>query len=167
MAVLRFGTERSAYHDSQRGTKKQLLAQSTVQILLALACGVGVTSLALVSSIFLTQVNIMEANGKPAQANISTVGWSSLALTLLLLLGGIMILTLFGFGFKRYPSSGMPIASVCSKAISAACHPMPGRYNEATEKLQYGVMGKLDDGSEVVGFSSTKVEPLVQGNHYS
>ena len=117
-------------------------------------------------SIFLTQVNVMDANGKPAMANISTVGWSSLSLTLLLLLGGIMILTVFGFGFKRYPSSGMPIASICSRAISAACHPKPGQYDEATKRLQYGVMGKSDDGREFVGFSSTNVEPLVQGNLY-
>ena len=109
----------------------------------------------------------MDADEKPARANISTIGWSTLALTLLLLLGGIMILTMFGFGLKRYPSSGMPIASTCSRAISAACHPMPGRHNEAIKKLQYGVVGKLDDGREVVGFSSTKVQTLVKGNFYS
>ena len=116
-------------------------------------------------SIFLAQINVVEANERPAFANISTVGWSSLALTLLLLLGGTMILTIFGLGFKRYPSTGMPIASTCSRAISAACHPMPGRYDEATEKLQYGVTGNINS-REVVGFSSMKVDPLIDGKRY-
>ena len=104
----------------------------------------------------------MDANGKLAEANINAVGWSTLSLTLLLLLGSIMILTVFGFGFKRHPSSEMPIASICSRAISAACHPRPGQYNEATKKLQYGVISKSDDGRKFVGFSSTKVERLVK-----
>ena len=72
-----------------------------------------------------------------------------------------MIITMFGFGFKRYPA-GMPIASTCSRAISAACHPLSGRYNEATEKLQYGLMGN----TVIVGFSSTEVEPLVEAGCY-
>ena len=116
-------------------------------------------------SIFLAQINVLEADGKPAP-KISAVGWSTLALTLLLSLGASMILTMFGFGFKRFPA-GMPIASTCSRAISAACHPLPGRHDEATQKLQYGIMGNLDDGRAVVGFSSTDVEPLIGGNRYS
>ena len=76
-----------------------------------------------------------------------------------------MILTLLGFGFLHY-SPGIPVSSSNSRAISAACHPLPGKFNESTKRLQYGVIAELDDGKYRVGFSSEEVKPLVAGDHY-
>ena len=117
-------------------------------------------------SIFVAQVNIYSID-EVLQVNesVNAIGWAELALTLLLTLGGAMILTILGFGFLRY-RRGMPIASSNSRAISAACHPVPGRFEESTERLQYGIISELGDGRYYVGFSSREVKPLVEGDYY-
>ena len=117
-------------------------------------------------SIFVAQVNIFSnSNTNNKLRTVDAVGWSGLALTLLLALGCIMILTLLGFGFLRY-KTGIPIASSNSRAISAACHPLPGKFSESTKRLQYGIIAELDDGRYRVGFSSEQIKPLVAGDHY-
>ena len=114
----------------------------------------------------MAQVNIYSIDDIFQQnQSVNAVGWSGLALTLLLVLGGLMILTLIGFGFLRY-RSGIPIASSNSRSISAACHPVPGKFKESTERLQYGIIAELGDGKYHVGFSSGDVKPLVAGDHY-
>ena len=114
----------------------------------------------------MAQVNIYSAGGTfLADQSVNAIGWSGLALLILLVLGGVMMLTAIGFGCLRY-RSGIPIASSSSRSISAACHPLPGRYRESTERLQYGIVGELGDGKYRVGFSSGDVKPLVEGDHY-
>ena len=115
-------------------------------------------------TIFVAQINVFNAQGV-SRVSQNAIGWSGLSLTLLLALGGTMILTLIGFGFFRY-GPGMPVTSSDSRAISAACHPAPGRFMESTEKLQYGVISDLGDGIYHVGFSSGEVRPLIAGEHY-
>ncbi|KAI4152881.1 MAG: hypothetical protein LQ340_002647 [Diploschistes diacapsis] len=117
-------------------------------------------------SIFVAQVNIYSIDGDlQVNESVNAIGWSELALTLLLTLGGAMILTILGFGFLRY-RRGIPIASSNSRAISAACHPVPGRFEESTQRLQYGIISELGDGRYHVGFSSREVKPLVEGDYY-
>ena len=117
-------------------------------------------------SIFVAQVDITNAFGNRQQdMSLNAIGWSGLALTLLLTTGGITILGGLALGFLRY-GPGMPIASSNSRSISAACHPVPGRPRESVEKLQYGVISELGDGRYHVGFSSEEIKPLVEGDHY-
>lgn len=117
-------------------------------------------------SIFFAQIDVYSFEGEFKQGESEiTIGWSALALTLLLSLGGSMILIIIGFGFRRYPS-WVPIVRSNSKAISAACHPGPGKFRESILKLQYGVIHDLVDGKYHVGFSSGDVRPLMAGQHY-
>ena len=117
-------------------------------------------------SLFLAEVNVFDNSGNISPDSISTVGWSGLSLTLLLALGGTMILTIIAFGFMRY-APGIPIASSNSRAISAACHPLPGRHSEHLQKVQYGVMLESGEGKGRVGFSGRDVSPLVDGHVYT
>jgi hypothetical protein len=115
-------------------------------------------------SIFVGQINVYTYEKVySANGGLNAIGWSALALTLLLTLGGTMILIIFGFGFLKFPP-GMPVASSSSRAISAACHPT--RQRESVKELQYGVISDLGDGKYHVGFSSGEVTPLVPGDYY-
>lgn len=69
-------------------------------------------------------------------------GWSPLGLLLTLILSGIMILILWNIAKVEDYSAHMPLAGSSSKAISAACHPLPEDTVDTTEILQYGVVRK-------------------------
>lgn len=99
--------------------------------------------------------------------SITTIGWSSLSLLFVIILGAMMILIIFGFGLLRhYENEGMPLAGTCSRAISVGCHPLPGRCNEHLQKIKYGVIEEFGSRRGHVGFSCTKVKPLAQGGRY-
>lgn len=51
-----------------------------------------------------------------------SLGYSALPIFLSLLVGSLMLLILFGLAFRRFKSN-IPLAGLCSAAISAACHP--------------------------------------------
>ena len=117
-------------------------------------------------TLFVVQVNFYSFDDIfDKSSSTVTLGWSSLALTMLLALGGVMLLTIVVFGFRHYPP-GIPIVASNSRAISAACHPAPGKFREPILKLKYGVINDLGDGKYHVGFSSGDVRPLVPGEHY-
>lgn len=83
-----------------------------------------------------------------------------------LALGGIMIVALLACGFRRF-KKGIPIASSCSLAISAACHPLMEDRNATLLPVQYGVLtSEIGGVVSRVGFSSREVEPLVDGVVY-
>ena len=76
-----------------------------------------------------------------------------------------MIATPLGFGKSRH-RSGIPIVTVCSRAISTACHPAPGDENAASKALLYGVIHQTEDGRELVGFRSEEIKPLETSKVY-
>ena len=53
--------------------------------------------------------------------DISTVGYSCMALSLVLTLGILALLTAAGMGYKQFAAETTTVGS-CSAAISAACH---------------------------------------------
>ena len=117
-------------------------------------------------SIFLVRIRSLGLDGaENADQAVIACGWSAIAILIVLVLGGLMILTLIGFGFRRY-HAGMPIASSCSIAISAACHPLPNDKYAAFSRLMYGVVGTNESGVEHASFSSREVTPLVAGRQY-
>lgn len=117
-------------------------------------------------SLFLVQINIIDATESPDQSiSINAIGWSTLALTALLIIGGLLIIIIVGFGFFTY-TPGIPIVSSNSRAISAACHPAPGRVRESVQSLQYGVVADIRHKTFHVGFSSGEVRPLLTGQKY-
>ena len=99
---------------------------------------------------------------------VLTFGWALLPILLAVILLTVMTMGLKLLGFQHYwDSTRMPFAGTCSRAISAAFHPLPDRrHTEALEKIQYGVIADLGDGKEHVGFSSTEVKPLIKGGEY-
>ena len=118
-------------------------------------------------SLFLVQINIIDATGNSNQLiSINAIGWSTLALTVLLIIGGILIVIVIGFGFFTY-TPGIPIVSSNSRAISAACHPAPGRVRESVQLLQYGIVADVRHRTFHVGFSSGEVRPLLTGQNYT
>lgn len=59
----------------------------------------------------------------------------------------------------------MPLASTCSAAISAACHPSPDDIDAAVLPVQWGVVS-TKDGIGHCSFSSKLVAPPIPGQIY-
>ena len=117
-------------------------------------------------AIFLAEVKVLDLDGELDSGNtINCVGWSRLGHFMLLVAGAAMLIVLLLSACLRYPK-GVPIVQSCSLAISAACHPLPDKYDEAMQPLKYGVIGVAEDGMERVGFSSAPVRPLMNGQCY-
>lgn len=101
-------------------------------------------------------------------SDIMTCGYSPLAITISISLGICMLLYLVGVSFIRF-ASAMPVASSCSFAIAAACHPVygpnladDGRKSESAEGMEllavkWGAV-KTDGSIGHCTFSAEKVE---------
>ena len=118
-------------------------------------------------TLYLAEVKVLDIQGQLDEVySVSCVAWSALGLMILLAISGTMIVAAVVLGCCcRYPA-GVPIVQSCSLAISAACHPRPGKEDEAQKLLQYGVMDVDAEGREYVGLSSGKMMPLVDGRDY-
>jgi hypothetical protein len=77
--------------------------------------------------------------------SVSTVGYSPLAVMLCLLLGIIMVVALVALGFRKY-EPGIPLASSCSAAISAACHAPISMTDASGLPLLWGVVEREQRG---------------------
>lgn len=119
-------------------------------------------------SIFLVGVEAYDSQyqRKPSKDFI-TCGYSPVAIMAGIIAGCLMLLYIIGMGFRRF-KSGMPIASSCSAAISAACHPADDcawEPNAARLPLQSGVIPS-EKGVAHCGFSSRDVEMPEDGHFY-
>ncbi|KAL8837011.1 MAG: hypothetical protein Q9170_002700 [Blastenia crenularia] len=105
-------------------------------------------------SLFLVKIEVMGFNnGKRAvQAD------KSVLIGTLIMLGAILL------GLRKY-TSDMPIASISSGAISAACHRPDDDPDAAVLPLQWGVVSKTD-GLGHCCFSSQLVTPPIPGHLY-
>jgi hypothetical protein len=113
--------------------------------------------------------------GSNSDLDTITCGWSPLALLLVILVQVVLVVAVVAFGRKRF-KTGMPIASTCSIAIAAACHPDVAESEEKREKegvklsqkaLQWGVTGEGVDGVGHCAFSSKKVSAPTVGALYA
>ena len=69
------------------------------------------------------------------------VGYSSIAITFVLTLSILALLTAIGIGYKRFAAEITTVGS-CSAAISAACHVWSADTEEiSTKKLRWGDAG--------------------------
>ena len=116
--------------------------------------------------LFLVQISTSNYDGSDTMV-MTTCGWSVIAVIFMLSVGGTFILVLSGFGFRRY-KAGIPIASSCSLAIAAACHPKPEEENRdiAVLPLMYGEVWRGEDGVGHAAFSSEVVKVLEHGRYY-
>ena len=99
--------------------------------------------------------------------SVATVGYSPLAVILVLVVGVIMVATLVALGFRRY-KAGIPLAASCSAAISAACHPPAHETHASVLSLKWGVVvGESWDTVGHCSFSSSEVTMPLPGSRYA
>ncbi|KAF2162621.1 hypothetical protein M409DRAFT_26863 [Zasmidium cellare ATCC 36951] len=138
-------------------------------------------------SIFLVRITIYDNEGlRVPTRDINACGFSPLAILLAFCLSTLMIAALVGIGRFRSFEAGMPVASACSVAMSAAVHFPEGQSEDAALlPLMYGVVPGFsrngarqdEDGwrrqwnptfprTEHVSFSSREVKELENGRIY-
>ncbi|KAF2023080.1 hypothetical protein EK21DRAFT_95204 [Setomelanomma holmii] len=97
---------------------------------------------------------------------ISTCGFSPFAIILSTVTATVIAIGGIATGRMKYPA-GMPMASSCSAAMSAACHPPPGDVDAHLLPVQWGAVthGVNQDNEEVghCSFSSWPIELPVPG----
>lgn len=76
-------------------------------------------------SLFFVEVILYDMTGNLTAERLISCGYSPMAIIFAIILGASMMIVILGLGFKRFKNR-MPLASSCSAAISAACHPPPG-----------------------------------------
>ena len=124
-------------------------------------------------SIFLVRVAVIDQYGNQDYSReVGGCGWSPDALVATIVVGALVIAALVGFGFRRLPD-GMPVASSCSGAISAACHRADGEGEDMVlMPLKYGIVNEIEEvdsnrvGFRQVGFSAGEVQPLIEEGFY-
>ncbi|KAL4892330.1 hypothetical protein BDV59DRAFT_193836 [Aspergillus ambiguus] len=89
-------------------------------------------------SLFLVKINSMDTHGNLTDYGAETAcSFSLKAMFLTILLGSLAMAVLIGLGFRRFRSD-MPLASSCSAAISAACHPAPKDTEASLKPVKWG-----------------------------
>lgn len=121
-------------------------------------------------SLFMVRITITNESNRALTDKISTCGYSPVGLILTIVVASLIAIYGVVLGRRRFPT-GMPLASSCSAAISAAC-----QTNEPGASLlpvQWGAVTHGEDGSigeEPAGhctFSSLPVELPIPGHLYS
>ncbi|KAK4963812.1 hypothetical protein LTR28_004372 [Elasticomyces elasticus] len=121
-------------------------------------------------SLFMVQISIIgESRGPVPTTRISTCGYSPVAIILTTVVVSLIIIAGIVTGMRRY-RMGMTLASSCSAAISAACHPPEGDVDASVLPVQWGVVGEKTTASGSVGhctFTSWDVSVPVRGKLYA
>ena len=123
-------------------------------------------------SIFLARVNTIDSTGVEIPGDeISTCGYSPMAMIFVIILGSIVVLLGICFGLRK-ARGGMPLAGSCSAAISAACHPPEADVDASIKRIMWGVVTEdcFQYEGENVGhcsFTSSTVEGPVVGKWYA
>ena len=123
-------------------------------------------------SIFLARVNLIDSKGlEVTNTEISTCGYSPMAIIFVIILGSIVVLVGIVSGF-RMARVGMPLAGSCSAAISAACHPPKEDVDASLKRVMWGVVAEANSygSGKSIGhcsFTSFEVEPPIVGKRYA
>ena len=163
-----FATQRKALRVSKpQGQQRQTYyLQLPYRFAIPLMVIMGLLHWLLSQSVFLAVVARYDALGRRvSEHEISTCGFSPIAMICALTVSGILVLVIGGLGLRKYKNA-MPLAASCSMAMSAACH---GSEPEAhLVPLQWGVKigAQSVEGREYCCFSSQEVAAPVNGNKY-
>lgn len=118
-------------------------------------------------SFFLVRIETyLEDGTKSVNKSMTTCGYSCIAIIFVIIVGVTMLVIGVTIGFRRY-KPGMPLASSCSLAISAACHPPADDVGAAALPLMWGVVEEDIDGVGHCSFTSREVVPPVTGRLYA
>ncbi|MCJ1380560.1 hypothetical protein MMC17_003668 [Xylographa soralifera] len=147
----------------QRGTYTLSLPLKMSIPLLAAA---GVLHWAMSQSLFLAKVNVLDHSGDiDSDRSFSTLGWSALALLILLIVGGVMLGALVATGFRRFGPEAPTVGSNSRAMMAAAFAAGDGR-EEVRRRVRYGVVG-WENGCGRVGFGSGEVGKLEDEELYA
>ena len=157
VSMPRGGFQRSTYRLSMpiRYVIPQTTAWATMHFLLSETWTSSIT-------------NVRDALGRSTDQYLSTYQWMPGTWLIAVMLYSLMFLALAGQALRKYRGD-MPLASTCSAAISAACHPLSTTDVEtsATDAVQYGHNDGLStEGTYRAAFSSGTVGPLMCGVRY-
>ena len=97
---------------------------------------------------------------------LTSTAFAPMPVILLTFAIGIVVLGGLGLGFLRLDSD-IPVASNCSAAISAACHPPPGDEDVALGLIPWGVVSSDEQKVGHCSLSSRPVKGLEQGKLYA
>lgn len=117
-------------------------------------------------SIFVVRLRVIAQSGQedPKQSFV-TCGYSMLALLVTIVIGAVAVITIIGFGLRRY-KPGMPLVKSNSAAISAACHPRANEVADAAlQPLQWGAVPTEGDVGHCC-FSTDHVSLPEEGKQY-
>jgi len=120
-------------------------------------------------SIFLIRVTIMPNGSDAVIKEVTTCGWSSIAVIFLPIYSTMMLLTTFGIGFKKLHGT-IPLAGECSAAISADCHPPATDMNASLLPLKWGALkgvGEEEGGIGHCTLTSEEVVTPIEGRLYA
>lgn len=118
-------------------------------------------------TIFLVHITLYAEDGTEAVGrSITACGYSCIAIIFVIIVGSTMLVVGVAIGFRRY-KPGMPLASSCSAAISAACHPPADDVDAAFLPLMWGVVKEDVDGVGHCSFTSREVVPPVKARLYA
>lgn len=116
-------------------------------------------------SLFPIRIGMLDLNRDILKERIlSSCGYSPEAIILTMVVGSMIVLGTFATAGRRY-QPGMPLASTCSAAISAACHRPPDDVDAAVLPVQWGVVS-TKNGIGHCSFSSRLVGPPIPGRTY-
>lgn len=148
----------------QRGTYTLSLPLKVSVPLLAAS---GVLHWTMSQSLFLAKVNVLNPYGEiNIDRSFSTLGWSALALLILLIVSGLMLVALVASGFRKF-GAGAPTVGSNSRAMMFASFTLGEGREEAVKKLKYGVLGNLGNNCKRVGFGSGDVGELSEDELYA
>jgi hypothetical protein len=107
-------------------------------------------------SIFVVQIHIYGKDGQPKQYNpdieyldlrqFNNCGYSPIAIIFSIAAAVVLLLSVAGLGFRRFPEGAPPVVSSCSAAISAVCHPGERSVEMRYKELKWGVDGTVMGG---------------------
>ncbi|PKY00531.1 hypothetical protein P168DRAFT_224540, partial [Aspergillus campestris IBT 28561] len=89
-------------------------------------------------SLFVVKIRALDVYDNELEEESTTAcSWSSKAILWTIVVGSLAMGVLIGLGFRRLPSD-MPLASSCSAAISASCHPPPEDTEVSLKPVKWG-----------------------------
>ncbi|KAH7122675.1 hypothetical protein B0J11DRAFT_437302 [Dendryphion nanum] len=122
-------------------------------------------------SFFMVQITITNPETRSAEKQISTCGYSPLAIICTVVTGTFIALVGIGLALRKFPA-GMPLASSCSVLISAACHPPHGE-ETSLGSVRWGAVshGVFVEGKQTTAghctFTTGRVDQPVPGLLYA
>ena len=126
---------------------------------------------AISQAIFVVYIDFYDDQDQMQYNGIISCGYSNIGIIAAIFIGGISVLVVFAFGFRRYQPS-MPMAAGCSAVISAACHPAENDEDVTISKVMWGVVDREDSGQEEYTrahccITSLPVSEPIEGVRYS